>query len=176
MSALPAKNLIQTSALIEVRAKEARNDTLAREIQRDLQDLNFLKRRTKPAKVGMSPTKWVQTSRLYRLEGALQPQELEKIARELLVDPVIEEYTITPLKKSASLSNHNVRTHFDIWFKPGVTDPAGETIEKGIQDLGVSKPVKARQGMRYSFSHVQDPRKFVEEVIYNPLIHELNIH
>src|SRR5256885_2134154 len=66
---------------------------------------------------------------IYRLEGNLDSATARAVARELLCDPIAEKFLLDP-------EPANPKTLFvDVWFKPGVTDSAGDSILKAIADL-----------------------------------------
>jgi phosphoribosylformylglycinamidine synthase len=68
----------------------------------------------------------VRTKRVYTLDMKLKYEELEKVKRELLVDPVIQD-------ASSNLPRFNWL--IEVGYKPGVTDNVGKTAKKAIQDL-----------------------------------------
>ena len=66
----------------------------------------------------------------------------------------------------------------DIWPKSGVTDPVGETVEKGLRDLGLSVAVKATSAQRYVFPKIKDAqflKLLSRRVLANELIHDIDI-
>ena len=61
-------------------------------------------------------------SRLYFLEGEhLEPSQVEKLAREVLADPVTEQFSIDS-------SLYPTGEFVEITFLPGVTDSAAENL------------------------------------------------
>jgi phosphoribosylformylglycinamidine (FGAM) synthase PurS component len=118
---------------------------------------------------------------LYRLKGTCSMQELEYISRELLSDPVTETFYI-----NATVSNEKI-VFADVWYKPGVTDPAAESVLKAIQDLGITKVCEVATGVRYTFetSPPSPPTRslgngtwkhelltFANQYLLNPLVQE----
>jgi phosphoribosylformylglycinamidine (FGAM) synthase PurS component len=114
----------------------------------------------------------VETERLYRIEGNLDENKVAQIANELLVDPVIENVVITKSKTKIK------GVVLDIWPKPGVTDPVGETIVKGIHDMGLFGEFHAASATRYVFPKIKN-RALVENLakrlLANVLIHDIHI-
>lgn len=117
----------------------------------------------------------VQTCRLYKLEGELTPDQAEKAAEVLLVDPVVEravvEYEKTKEPRRAGVM-------LDVWPKPGVTDPVGETVEKGLRDLGFRGAVRASSAHRYIFPKIKDARpieKLARRFLANELVHVIRL-
>jgi phosphoribosylformylglycinamidine (FGAM) synthase PurS component len=71
---------------------------------------------------------------VYSLEGKLAPAKLQRIGAELLADPITQEFSIgdppPELTKGAWVVH--------VKYNHGVTDPAAESAEKGIADIGVA--------------------------------------
>ena len=116
-------------------------------------------------------------SALYRLEGRPDSGQIERIAREILCDPVVEE---------SAVDDRPEKTCFfvDVWPKPGVSDPVGETVLKAIGDLGIKTVAKVTSGTRYAFSGNKAALngktgvfafEFASRELLNPLIQECKI-
>lgn len=114
---------------------------------------------------------------LYRLEGDLTVQDAERIAQELLRDPVVEKFQLDAQPQD------NKTLFADIWYKPGVTDPAAESVLKAIRDLGVSTVTKTSVGMRCEFvvkgtvngSIEKNLLDFADKQLLNPLVQECKL-
>lgn len=78
-------------------------------------------------------------SRVYLIEGDLDEQAVRRIAAELLTDPVTETFEIQPTVPPRVLT---------IIPKPGVMDPAAESVETAIRDMGYP-PVRVCTGRRF---------------------------
>ena len=76
---------------IEVWVKEGFADPRSEGLQKDILDL------------GIKTVKHVRVSNVYLLEGKLSENELQTICRELLTDPIVEEYATidTPAPEGA---------------------------------------------------------------------------
>lgn len=73
----------------------------------------------------------VFTIDVYIIDERLSINELEKIAKELFVDPIIQRYSIDkPIAKDM-----NFDWLIEVGFKPGVTDSVGKTAKNGIEDI-----------------------------------------
>jgi phosphoribosylformylglycinamidine synthase II len=72
------------------------------------------------------------TARGYLLEGELVAEQAELLMNELLVDPLLERGTYEPLS-AGQLSDK-----WTVLFKPGVMDPAAQSVLAAARDLGVS--------------------------------------
>lgn len=116
---------------------------------------------------------------LYGLEGNFSLREIERIAQELLCDPIVERFVI-------DAKPEDVKTIFlDIWFKHGVTDPVGESVLKAIRDLNITTIERAFFGARYEFKEIQDDNRqknlderlilFANRHLLNPLVQQCQL-
>jgi phosphoribosylformylglycinamidine (FGAM) synthase PurS component len=154
--------------LIEVAYKPGVTDPLGNGLKREIDHLGL-------AKVGD-----VRTGQLYRIVGDLAREERDRIARDLLCDPVVQDFHDGSLsligggkKKSAS------RMVVDVWYKSGVTDVIGESVLKGIKDLNVAAVSTVRTGARYRFDGLKKKEaaeKLTLALLANPLVHDYAIH
>ncbi len=115
--------------IFEIHPKKSEFDPLASHVRSELIEIGEI-----PAKAA------AETRRLYRIEGDFSAKDIEMIAHTLLVDPVVETALIEgpPEKGTKAKKAKKVKMGLvvDVWPKPGVTDPVGETVEKGLKDLG----------------------------------------
>ncbi len=84
------------------------------------------------ADLGIASVTGVRTARLFHLETDEPDAEVERIARELLADPVVETYRIDPPPGGAEGRAVVVRR------KPGVMDPVAESTRGAIADMGLT--------------------------------------
>ena len=117
-------------------------------------------------------------SALYKLEGDYSQIQIQKIVQELLCDPVVENFD------SDSLPRDPNTFFIDVWPKPGVADPVGESVLKAVHDLGIESVNKASSGTRYEFSGKAGTlngktgvlaSEFASRELLNPLIQECKI-
>lgn len=73
----------------------------------------------------------ITTERGYLLRGEIDANAAEAIARELLIDPLLEEATIGPLE-SGRISSSTMT----ILKRPGVMDPVALSAREAARDLG----------------------------------------
>ena len=85
----------------------------------------------------------VETGSIFLIKGKIPPASLKKVARELLVDPVTQEF----YSGKRALPKRAVSV--EVWFKEGVTDTVGETARKGIADLGITGEFAVSTARRY---------------------------
>ncbi len=75
----------------------------------------------------------VFTSRIFLLDTDAPQEDVQRIARELLADPVVEqaELVSTPPDDSG-------KSRIEIHLKPGVMDPVADSTEMAIRDMGLA--------------------------------------
>ncbi len=113
-------------------------DTAGQDILEDIADLGF------------SGVNSVQTAKIYRIEGKLQVQEINRICSELLADSITQVYCCQRIDGCSEISISEAGTWIvEVRFKPGVTDAVGESVIKGIDDLGISGISAAQTGQEY---------------------------
>jgi phosphoribosylformylglycinamidine synthase len=126
---------------VEVSVKSALPDPRGEALRADIRDL------------GITTVSWVRVSNIYMLEGGLSQEEVAIICRELLADPVVEEYSIGDGSLIAITGAHAV----EVAYNPGVMDPVEESVKKGIGDLGITKVDSVKTAKRYYLSGKLSP-------------------
>jgi phosphoribosylformylglycinamidine synthase II len=116
---------------IEVSVKEGFADPRSEGLQKDILDL------------GIITVERVRVSNIYLLEGKLNENELLAVCRELLTDPIVEEYSYR--ERPAPDGAHLV----EVAYNPGVMDPVEESVKKGIRDLGINTVTAVRTAKKY---------------------------
>jgi len=116
---------------VEVSVRNGFTDPRAEALQKDINDL------------GITAVNRVRVSDIYLLEGKLDEAGLTTICRELLTDPIVEEYSFqeTPHTDDAHL--------VEVAYNPGVMDPVEESVRKGIRDLGITTVDAIRTAKKY---------------------------
>ncbi|PCI37371.1 MAG: hypothetical protein COB53_06745 [Elusimicrobia bacterium] len=115
----------------------------------------------------------VRISTIYEVTGKYSSSHINQIARELLADPITQEYKVersaTP---NAFLMGPHVRV--EVWLKKTVSDPIGESTQRAITSLGLAEPVRVRTGRAFHFiGRLSKPQieKLVLKLLSNPVIH-----
>ena len=157
--------------VVEIAYKEGVVDPAARGLASDILHLHLAK------------PKRVQTAQLYRLSGDLSESERRRIASELLCDPVTQNFREVSDERSdgAAGRNHGGAGPIivDVWYKAGVTDAVGDSVQKGIRDMDIEGVAAVRTGSRFRFwglKNSADSDKIARALLYNPLVHERTIH
>jgi phosphoribosylformylglycinamidine synthase II len=116
---------------IEVWVKEGFADPRAEGLLKDIFDL------------GISTVRRARVSNVYLLEGQLDDDEVLSICRDLLADPIVEEYSTgdVPAPEDARL--------VEVAYNPGVMDPVEESVRKGVRDLGIGGVTAVRTAKKY---------------------------
>jgi len=86
------------------------------------------------AELGIGSVQAVQSARVFLIEADFDRDSAEHVARELLTDPVCEEYYIGRSGPPAGLAK---ATLIEVHLKSGVTDPVAESVMTAIADMGV---------------------------------------
>jgi phosphoribosylformylglycinamidine synthase len=116
---------------IEVSVKEGFADPRSEGLQKDILDL------------GIKTIRRVRVSSIYLLEGKLDDKELLAICRELLTDPIVENYF-----HEESTAPEGARL-VEVAYNPGVMDPVEDSVKRGIRDLGITTITAVRTAKKY---------------------------
>ena len=122
---------------IEVSCKPETPDAIGQRILQDITDL------------GLAGVESVHTVQIYWIEGDINSDAIERICAELLADPVTQNYVYsrsdnhTPRQSDGSVWTIEVR------LKPGVTDAVGDSVLKGVSDMGIPHVQAAQTGQKY---------------------------
>ncbi len=104
------------------------------------------------------------SARGYLLEGTIHAQDVAKLCNELLVDPLVESVLVAPIgltERDPSIT---------VLLKPGVMDPASESVLKAARDLGIQLD-EARTFRRY-FIRQSTPSSDLETLIRKVLAND----
>ncbi len=94
---------------------------------------------------GISAVEAVQFARVYLIEADFEKDFADRLAKELLADPVCEEYYIGRSGAPAGLAK---ATLMEVHLKSGVTDPVAESVTSAMNDMG-AKPASVRTARKY---------------------------
>ncbi|MBN2376229.1 MAG: phosphoribosylformylglycinamidine synthase subunit PurL [Sedimentisphaerales bacterium] len=107
---------------IEIYTKSDYEDVHGQEVLADITQL------------GIETVQAVQVLRVFLLEGNLDSETLQRIAREVLVDPVSELYCLGQSGAPAGLAQATI---MEVHLKPGVTDPVAASTMMALADMGL---------------------------------------
>ena len=95
--------------------------------------------------LGIPSVEVVQSARVFLIEADFDQAFAERVARELLTDPVCEQYHIGRSGPPAGLAK---ATLIEVHLKSGVTDPVAESVMAAIKDMGAT-PAGVRTARKY---------------------------
>jgi len=84
--------------------------------------------------LGINSVEAVQSAKVFLIQADFDEAFAERLARELLADPVCEEYYIGRSSAPAGLAK---ATLIEVHLKSGVTDPVADSVMAAIADMGV---------------------------------------
>jgi phosphoribosylformylglycinamidine synthase len=105
--------------------------------------------------------------RIFLIDSPAKPAELQRIASELLADPIVE--TASAVDPSQS---HRIEIH----LKPGVMDPVAASTEMAIRDMGIAVN-EVRTGRAYVMQHAVDRgelQRIASRVLANGVIESVH--
>ncbi len=120
--------------------------------------------------IGVGGIDDVRYVRVFVIEGELSRGEIDRVASQLLADPVVDRYAVNePLLDEAGAQIVQVVR------KPGVMDPVEASTLKGIADMGLraSAVRTARKYYLYGSISEADARRVGEKVLANDIIEHL---
>jgi len=106
---------------VEIRPKEGFGDPHAEGVLHQLREL------------GIESVTAVRSARLFFLYGDLTDDQARKVAEDLLIDPVVEEYRLSSGNGGAEAPSGAV---VEVHLKPGVMDPVAASTGRAIRDMG----------------------------------------
>ncbi|MBN1506154.1 MAG: phosphoribosylformylglycinamidine synthase subunit PurL, partial [Sedimentisphaerales bacterium] len=95
--------------------------------------------------LGITSVQAVQSARVFLIEADFDASFAERVARELLADPVCEEYYLGRSGPPPGLAK---ATLVEVHLKSGVTDPVAESVVTAIKDMG-AVPAGVRTARKY---------------------------
>lgn len=127
--------------------------------------------------LGVANVADVRVCPVFEITGRLNVSQLEQVARELLADPVTQDYRIGegPLSPGFLIGPH---WRVEVWLKNSVSDPVEGSVKKGIADLGLPAPEKVRCGHAYKLlgrPQAAQVEKVARKLFSNPVIHRYKV-
>ncbi|MBU1006830.1 MAG: phosphoribosylformylglycinamidine synthase subunit PurS, partial [Candidatus Omnitrophica bacterium] len=142
---------------IEIKNRSGVFDPLGNGVKKDIKDL------------GIVGIKKVSTAQVFIVSGSLSDRDAHRIARELLTDPVTQEYQIGP---NLQFPDSRVKI-VEIAYNSGVMDPVEGSTRKAIKDLGISGVNSIRTERKYILEGKFSESQFNmirEKLLYNKVI------
>jgi phosphoribosylformylglycinamidine synthase len=89
------------------------------------------------ASLGIKTLRHCQIVRLYFLEEHLAADDIERLCRQLLVDPVVESYRWFELEQEALPAPAHGLKIIEVAPRPGVTDVTARELVNGMSEIGL---------------------------------------
>ncbi|MGC8976502.1 MAG: phosphoribosylformylglycinamidine synthase subunit PurS [Candidatus Ratteibacteria bacterium] len=141
--------------------------------KKDILDVFGLDIKKSIEEIGIRGVKEVRVSNIYKIECKADRKTIEKIARELFIDRVSEDFYVYKSKKEKE--NFWI---IEVYLKEGVADPVGETAKRTIIESGILKDVNVKTGKKYYIKGNLEEKKvkeICEKIFVNTLIHNYSI-
>lgn len=132
--------------------------------------------------LGLTALEGCHLARLYFIQADGQADEpltlaeAQKLAADILADPVTETAHVSPLSEPAPASE---TAFVDVTYLPGVTDPAAENLVQAAQLRGWTQVQRAATGQRFTL-HGQltatEIERLAVEVLSNPVIQQVSLN
>jgi len=161
---------------IEIKNIKGFSGPFGKGVKRDIADL------------GINGVSRVDVSQVFIISGDISEADARRIADELLIDPITEEYTIGSRLPSTSLGTGKASLDFardrqgsrgrvvEIAYNPGVMDPVEESARKAIRDMGIYGVKSIKTEKRYII-HGKitegDFKNICEKLLYNKVIQHI---
>jgi len=122
--------------------------------------------------LGITTVLKVRVVDIYLLDADLINDKFDLVCRELLADPVTQEYQYDLAFSAESKAGGNYRT-IEVAYNAGVADPVEDTVMKAIQDLGVEGVRAVKTAKRYLLEGQLDEYQLEiisSRLLVNPII------
>ena len=121
---------------VEVRLKSHLPDARGISLTKDIHDL------------GITSISDIRVVDIYWLDADLTPDTLDSVCRQLLADPVTEEYWYHGQPRSEETVSADFHT-VEVAYNPGVTEPIEGSVIKALRDLAVGEVRAVKTAHRY---------------------------
>lgn len=148
---------------VEVRLKHHLPDARGLGITKDIHDL------------GITTVSNVRVVDIYWLDADLIPDVLELVCRQLLADPVTEEYWYQGQPRSEKAAGADFHT-VEVAYNPGVTEPVEDSVIKALRDLAVGEVRAVKTAHRYLIEGRLDNQQLeaiCSKLLVNPIIQHI---
>lgn len=116
---------------------------------------------------GLKELKAARVGKVYELDGDLTPEQLQRVARELLADSVTEIFYINDRRPSSGYDRS------EIWLKKSVSDVMGESVGEAVKSMmGVECRVRCGAAYLLEGEFQDSPSATVRRTLVNAVIHE----
>ncbi len=149
---------------VEIGVKGNLLDPVSEGVKSDIRDL------------GIKSVQDVRFVRIYVIDGSLSENEIDVVARSILADPVIHNYSVSrPLQiHSGSKKNKKFKV-VSVFHKPGVMDPVEASTIQSIKDLGFQSAAvrTGRKFILYGQPSRQELKQISRKILANEVIDQI---
>ena len=126
--------------------------------------------------LGFGQLKLITCSDLYFIEGQLSEAECQRLALELLIDPVAQSAEWCPIPSTPARPDPGILL-VDVALRPGVTDPVAAEIVRAARELGIGQVQRASTGWRYLLCGVESTtaEQIAQRLLANMVIHRWTV-
>jgi len=142
--------------------------------RKDIPDVFGQDVRKNIGEMGISVVEEVFTSEIYRFQCSSGRDELRRIAENILVDAVIQEYLLDEEMKAGERGEFMV----EVFYKSGVTDSVADTVRTAVRDAGIRTKMEVSTGRRYYLRGNltgKDVETICRKILVNPLIQNYSV-
>ncbi|GER87946.1 phosphoribosylformylglycinamidine synthase subunit PurL [Dictyobacter vulcani] len=162
---------------IEVRAVADRHDVHAHQLVHEILQLPTKHLPSLADLTADNTQPGIRTAQIYQITGDLSAEELDQLTQQLLVDPVVQEASITTelQQQQNTATGHLV----DVFFHSGVTDTLAESVITGAEMVGIKGLTHVETGRRYLLDHrlsAADADSIARALLFNPVIQHHTLH
>ncbi len=147
---------------IEISLKSHLPDARGLGLVKDIQDL------------GITAVSDVRVVDIYWLDADLPATELDSIGRNLLADPVTQDYACSTPIAGVAIGTTDPDWHtVEVAYNAGVADPVEETVLKAIRDLGITGVRSVKTAKRYFLKGALDAatlETISSRLLVNPIV------
>ena len=125
--------------------------------------------------MGITTVSNVRVVDIYLLDVDLTLDELVLICRELLADPVTQEYSCDQSFRDEAKTGPKCYS-VEIAYNAGVTEPVEDTVMKAIKDLGIESVRAVKTAKRYLIEgrlNEHQLESIYTGLLLNPVIHHV---
>ncbi|MDD5191350.1 MAG: phosphoribosylformylglycinamidine synthase subunit PurS, partial [Dehalococcoidales bacterium] len=143
---------------IEIRLKSHLTDARGMGLVKDIADL------------GITTVTAAHVSDVYYLDADLSKKHLILVCRDLLADPVSQDFTADALQMDETRSDLHL---VEVAYNAGVVDPVEETVLKAARDMGIKNIHAVKTSRRYSLSGKLTKKQLDDvtaKLLVNPII------
>ncbi len=124
--------------------------------------------------LGMDSVQAVRSARVYLIEADFDRAFAERVGRELLADPVCQDYVLG--RQAIQADPDHPATLIEVHLKSGVTDPVAESVQAALQDMGAGAVESVRTARKFVlFGTLSDSQRetIARRVLANDCIEEV---